>query len=249
MQTARSATPITLLPCGVVHLWIADARVSPFVLRTLKASLDFRELAKADNFRFERHRSRYIAAQGILRQILAEYIPEEPNTLSFDIDAYGKPSLASAVNDADIRFNMSHSEYLVVVALSAGGAIGVDVEFVRNLDDLDSIAREYFTPTERTFLAEGLSSETENRFYTCWTRKEAYIKAVGKGLSIPLTSFDTAMQLHTAGRSLPSPEDATDVAEWWLSDLTMPAGFAGALVVERHKREIEYLTWRAQRNG
>jgi 4'-phosphopantetheinyl transferase len=229
------------LRTGDVHIWIAE--VTPALSPgRFEATMSGDEMSRAGKFVFEHLRRRYIAAHGILRDILGRYLAKEPREIAFSSNAFGKPFLPVGESDG-LYFNMSHASDLVVVALVRDRLIGVDVEFIRPLQDLDALAEYHFSPQERALLANRALSDREPAFFTCWTRKEAYIKAVGKGLSLPLNSFDVSLPAGVAGRRIEPTADSPGVANWWLSDLTMPPAYKGALVVENGFECLSYWNW------
>lgn len=155
--------------------------------------LDQNEQARAQRFRFEKDRHRYIAAHVSLRISLSEFLGEEPAEIVFATGRHGKPELAF---NNDWAFNLSHSDNVGLIAVAPRedfGAIGVDVEVIKAIDDLESLARDNFTAEERDALA-GCGDENALRlFLRCWTRKEACLKALGTGLTIPAQSFTAGL--------------------------------------------------------
>jgi 4'-phosphopantetheinyl transferase len=139
--------------------------------------------------------------------------------------------------------NMSHSEGLVIVAVTLDCCVGVDTEFIRPIEDIDSLARRFFTTSEQALVQPAPVDRKEHVFYRCWTRKEAYIKAIGKGFSIPLDSFDSSLALGAQGRWPQTSNDSLADNTWWLSDLALLEGYVGALVVEERVPKITYVTW------
>jgi 4'-phosphopantetheinyl transferase len=188
------------------HVW--TARLSDSTgLGTLEQTLSCSERSHAQRFRFEKDRIKYIFSQGVLRQVLAGYLRKSPERIEFKSNEFGKPFLAEPAGNREVFFNMSNSKEVVVVAVTTERVVGVDVEHLRPIDQISSIASHYFSPNELALLNLASSSQRNHVFCACWTRKEAYIKAVGKGLSIPLNSFDTSMPLGAKGRPLPQTED------------------------------------------
>jgi 4'-phosphopantetheinyl transferase len=211
MDIPRSAA-IDLPKAGEVRVWIAHVDVSTAVLERLEKNLSLAESQQAGKFRFERDRKRYVLAHGALREILCGYLGTGPRSIAFELNAFGKPFLRrEASGDPQIRFNLSHSNELVAIGVVVGRHLGIDIEFIRPMDDIDSIGKAYFTEAERNILNTSGSDRKVETFFACWTRKEAYIKAVGKGLSIPLTSFDVSMIPGSFRRSLPASEDLPEV--------------------------------------
>jgi 4'-phosphopantetheinyl transferase len=233
------------LPPDAVHVWIAGLDCSPALLRTHWDTLSQAEQERAGRFRFQYLQDRFVAAHGILRDILSRYLDTEPRSIAMDTDDAGKPFLVPGAAHSDLEFNLSHSDTLAACALTRARRVGVDVELVRPIPERESIATHYFTPPEQAFIQGETTEAARSRaFYICWTRKEAYIKAVGRGLSIPLPSFDTSIAPGAAGRSLPC--ETGNAAEWRLTDLPPIADHAGAVAVEGIVQEYAYWQWTFQ---
>jgi 4'-phosphopantetheinyl transferase len=229
---------------GEVHLWFAQVNLTPDVLQQLNSTLSNRERERANRFAFERHKVRYVFAQGVLRDVLSRATGIAPAEIEFTGNLYGKPFLKTATGAATLQFNLSHSADLVAVGLVEHRAIGVDVEYIRPVLDLHSVAEDNYTPGEFDSI-RGSPGEAQNGvFFRYWTRKESYIKAVGKGLSIPLNTFDTRFDPGTRGRRLGRTIDAPHVESWWIEDLAPPQSYAGAVTVEKGLESLRYFEWR-----
>ena len=224
-------------------MWIAAVDGPTLDPNLLAAVLSPDERQRAASFRFEKHRRRYIAAHAALRQILSRYIGKPAEDIVFACNRFGKPFLHDADGMATISFNMSHSGELALAAFARGRSIGADVELIRPVEDFEQIAEAHFTPQEFALLEQGDIASRQRTFYTCWTRKEAYIKAIGKGLSIPLNSIDTSIPDGAAGRRIERSPDAPHVSSWWLCDLVVASDYAGALVVEEGFDRLCYRLW------
>lgn len=233
-----------VLGLGEVHVWIGRTQISEPLLQALERTLGDDERIRAGKFRFQTDRCRYIAAHGILRNIVGRYLEVGPSDVSFTENAFGKPFLRPDGGGENLFFNISHSGDLVVVALARKRQIGVDVELVRALPDFDSIAEGHFAPPERALLTAAEPERRQQTFFACWTRKEAYIKAVGQGLSMQLDAFDTCMPHGCPGRRLEGSGEPAGVESWWLADLTVPTGYQGAVVVEGELERLSYCNWR-----
>jgi 4'-phosphopantetheinyl transferase len=234
------------LRAGETHIWTADIITGAETLADLEGLLSPVELVRAGKFRFEKHRSQYIFCQGVLRRILATYSGPSPREIVFETNPFGKPYVRPSAGRIPLQFNMAHSESLVVIAVALERSVGVDTEFVRAIDHMDLIAADYFTTNERAMIEAFPRKDKETAFYICWTRKEAFIKAVGKGLSIPLNSFDVSMSPGETARPLPWSKESPQVDTWWLSDLTLRDRYVGALVIEGETPQITYLSWESQ---
>jgi 4'-phosphopantetheinyl transferase len=229
------------LPAGEVHVWIARIQAVP-VAPSLIEMLDPVEREVAMRFRFEKHRQAYISAHAILRDILRRYLDRPAHKIQLGRDSFGKPFLLRDGIPIPPHFNLSHSGAMVLVAL-AHHNIGVDVEKIRPLDDIESLVNSNFSPQERADVLGQHPSHREQAFFRHWTRKESYIKALGQGMSIPLNSFDTHIPSGQSGRLLPGAAERSDVKAWWLADLELPDGYMGALTIEEGFNRILTLHW------
>ena len=223
MKSAPWPEPPDLAP-GEVHLWWVEV-----------GSEDGRELdwlsaeerARSERFHQVRDRRCYVARQAALRGILAAYLDREPSSIAFAAGAHGKPYLAGA-GPADLGFNLSHSEGRVLLAFARGREVGVDVEAVRILPDMESMAAQVFTPFERAVF-EGLASAARvPAFFRGWTRKEAALKALGDGFYREPSTLHVGLA-PSRGDALLRAADEPALAGYALADLTAPRGFAAAL--------------------
>jgi len=197
--TSWSAPPaeFNLSPNEVV-IWRAALDCDPAVLAKLEATLSPDEGLRADRFHFSRDRRHFVAGRGILRTLLGRYLRRHPRALAFSYGPQGKPELAAGNRSADLQnhpvsFNLSHKDGLAVFVFACSRSLGVDLEAVAKDFPGEDIARRFFSPRE---LEELLALPEEARaeaFFLAWTRKEAYVKAGGQGLHIPLDSFDVSL--------------------------------------------------------
>ena len=230
----QPALPPIRLEGDDVHVWKAPLGGPSAMQRFLEDTLSAEERERADRFHFDCHRDRFVRARGVLRWLLADYLGVEPASLVFTYSSYGKPGLCSA-HASRIAFNVSHSEDLALFAFSRRGEIGVDVEAIRSLPDRDSLAQQLFSDREAKSLGRLRAELKDDAFFTCWTRKEAYVKALGEGLSRPLDSFEVTFA-ESDPPVLRVIGDAAESARWSMYGLTPGAGFAGALVTEGARR-------------
>src|SRR5262245_39260742 len=190
IQTRWQAPPAGYaLPDDEVHVWRVGLDWPAASVAELKGVLSSDERARADRFHFEIDHRRHVVGRGVLRLVLARCLGTAPHALRFDTGARGKPNLAAGFARARLQFNVSHSGELALVALTVGRAVGVDVEWIRHDLDVEAIAERYFSARENAALATLAADARRDAFYACWTRKEAYIKAVGDGLALPLDQF------------------------------------------------------------
>ena len=174
------------LGSDAVHVWRACLDQSPLQVDNFQMTLDDDERSKARRFYFSRDRERFIVARGILRSLLAGYLGRVPNSISFTYGSHGKPALASESGADAIRFNLSHSHGTALYALTRSREIGVDLEFIRCDLKAEQIAGQFFSHSEIVALRALPPSVRDYGFFLCWTRKEAYIKARGEGLSMQI---------------------------------------------------------------
>jgi 4'-phosphopantetheinyl transferase len=194
----------------------APAEVSAALWQLL--SRDERE--RAGKFRYAEHRQHYIVARGSLRRLLAERLRIAPRAVEFVETKYGKPRLAPVHGSADVEFNLSHSGILALYAFTSGRTVGVDVELIREVPDADDLAERFFSPTETASLSALPLDRRSLAFLACWTRKEAFIKALGLGFSCPLDAFDVTIDPDAPAR-ITRIEDRIDrVANWAMQAFT-----------------------------
>ncbi len=213
------------------HVWRGWLDRSPAETDAFHVLLAADEQERAARFYFERDRRRFIVARGLLRTILARYLGCRPQAVRFAYGENGKPFLHPDHGNGELQFNMTHSRQMALYAITQGRAVGVDVEYRRRLADGGQIAKRFFSPDEAK-LVSGAPDEQQRVFFQIWTRKEAYIKAIGLGLAQPLAEFEVARPqtgplpfVHLVKR----PKAAE---RWRIVDLYPHPEYAGALVVE-----------------
>jgi len=212
-----------MIPAAEVHVWRAWLDVSAGLLGQLEASLSPDERERAARFRFVKDRDRFVAARGILRDILARYLGANAAALRFRYEAAGKPALADS---SELRFNASHSHGLALYAVATERDVGIDIELIRPRVAEEKIAERFFRPAEAASLRTLPKEKQAEAFFRIWTRKEAYIKAVGTGLSMPLDSFDPA-----------------EVPGWEVRDLDPDPRYRAALAVEGEGWSVREFAW------
>jgi 4'-phosphopantetheinyl transferase len=223
-----------------VPLWIVRLEAGEDSFARSLAVLSPEETARAERFHFDRHRRAFILGRAGLRFLLASYLDLDAAAIHFEYGPQGKPALAPMLKGAcSLRFNASHSGDLAAYAFTSDCEIGIDVERYRELPDLENIARRFFSPEEAAELLELSLAERTPGFFNCWTRKEAYIKAMGGGLSIPLDSFRVTLVPGAAARMV-SLDGSNDAARHWsLYDFTPAPDYAGAIAYPDDPRSIQ----------
>jgi 4'-phosphopantetheinyl transferase len=236
--------PDLALVSGEIHVWRASLDRVREEAGRLFETLDPEERQRAARFAFERHRRRFVVARGVLRNILARYLSLHPGEIVLQFNEYGKPSLKAGAGGAPpLHFNVSHAEETALYAFSAELEVGVDVEYVRRDMSTAGIAEQFFSPEEvRAFrgLPEHLRTEA---FFNCWTRKEAYIKALGKGLSHPLDLFTVSLAPGQPASLLRDETDPAGAGQWSLRELQVGPGYAAALAVRKRDWRLRCFDW------
>lgn len=226
-----------------VHVWRASLQVLDHEYASMQEVLSEDERAFALRFAFEKDRRRWVVAHGVLRILLSRYLVVDSGNLQFSSNPFGKPAVAFPLNAEHLQFNMAHSADLALFAFTYDHCVGIDVESMRNDIAYEQLARSYFSPREYATLQTLPPQLQLEAFYLCWTRKEAYIKAKGKGLSISLATFDVSLVPGESAALLASQEDTGASACWSLFDLAPAANYAGALAVEGIGMQISCWNW------
>ncbi len=228
-----SSPPAVLdLESHQVDIWRARLGLPTDSLQALEATLSVDEIQRAARLHFQGDKDRFIAAHGCLRDILARYHHWEPGQLTFSANDYGKPALSTDLSERRMDFNLSHSEDLALVAVTWRRKVGVDLERIRQGISAQVIARQYFSRSEFVELLGLPSGQREVGFFNCWTRKEAYIKAQGLGLSLSLESFDVSLDPNEPVILRATRPDPQEAARWTLLPLEVSPNYAAALAVE-----------------
>ncbi|HVB80879.1 MAG TPA: 4'-phosphopantetheinyl transferase superfamily protein [Candidatus Binataceae bacterium] len=216
-----------------VHVWRAALNCDPSQIDNFLHSLADNEQVRAERFYFAMDRERFIVAHGVLREILGRYLNRAAQSVSFRYGSHGKPALAEESDGNAIHFNMSHSRGVALYAVTRGREIGVDLEFIREDLEVEQLAERFFSRSEAATLRALPASLRKYAFFLCWTRKEAYIKARGQGLSLPLDQFDVSLTPGEPAALLRTQADPDEALRWSLQDLSVDPGYMSALAVER----------------
>jgi 4'-phosphopantetheinyl transferase len=228
-----------------VHIWRLEPEPATESSR-FASLLSGDERDRAARFRFPHLTHSFVADHGRMRLILGAYSGIAPQDLEFSFNEFGKPDLANY--RTPLRFNLSHTKELSVLAICLDAEVGIDVEAVRPMDDWRDIAQSHFSRSEIAALEKTEPADQQNAFFRCWTRKEAFIKAHGRGLSMPLDSFAVSMEAE-APELLECAWDKEETMRWSLLSLDVAARFAGAVAVEGTGWGIRYFDWAADRSA
>jgi 4'-phosphopantetheinyl transferase len=236
-----SLPPVSLrLADDELHVWRASLPIGASMQR-FEASLSSEEKERAGKFLVAHAREQFIASRSILRELLSAYLRVPAVEISISYGHYGKPSVADSAGSSPLCFNGSHSQGLAVFAFTREREVGIDIEKIRPEVATEEIAERFFSKAEIADLATLPPQLRSEGFFRCWTRKEAYIKARGLGLQIPLQSFDVAVQADEAqqigeGNNLP----------WSLYSFEPASGFVGAVAAQGSDWRLRYFSWKAE---
>lgn len=235
----RLSPELLELPEDEIHVWRLDLELEQIDLSQFEATLSSDEKDRANGFLLQRDRNRFTATRGVLRELLGRYMNRAPGDVEFDYGGHGKPTLRQELSRRSIQFNVSQSHSVALLAFAIRRHLGVDVELVRSDFASKGIAERYFSPPEVAELRKLPPSLLDEGFFLGWTRKEAYIKAKGEGLSIPLMSFQVSL---TPGE--PERLRAADAFRWSMCSLRPAPGYVGTLVVEGSGWKLQCWDWR-----
>lgn len=224
-----------------VHVWRARLARDPAEVERLLKVLAPDERERADRFHFRRDHNRFVVARAALRQILSGYLRVTPGRVRFTYSPYGKPGLAG--EPCDLKFNVSHSNEVALYAFARGCEVGLDVEFVREDFAGMDIAEQFFSAREVAMLGRLPPDARPRAFFNCWTRKEAYIKARGEGLSHPLDRFAVSLAPGEAAAIISTDDDPLEVSRWWLRELWPAPGYVAALALRGAARRVSLWEW------
>jgi 4'-phosphopantetheinyl transferase len=230
-----------LLGTRDVHVWRVSLDQSLAIVERFFQLLSVDEQARAARFHFERDRQHFIVARGCLRTILARYLEIAPRKIQFTYSRYGKPELSTSTSQAKpLNFNLAHSGGFAIYALTEVGEIGVDLEHVRPEFAGDEIARRFFSLDEVACLTKLPANVRHEAFFNCWTRKEAFIKAKGIGLSLPLDQFDVTLTPGEPAALLRTRWDENEAARWSLKAIDLGPGYVAALALAARDWELTF---------
>lgn len=227
------------LQANEVHLWTVAPGTDEVAEYT--ALLSEQEMDRARRFRYPALFERFVSDHGRLRMLLAAYLDVDPQTLHFVENEQGKPRLRGP--DYRLRFNMSHTQGLTMIAVCLDAELGVDVELMRAIEDRDEIAALHFSAMESQSLQAQAAEERDAAFLRCWTRKEAYIKARGEGLSLPLDQFAVTLGARDRAALVHCAWDDHEPHRWMIEHLQPAPGYIGALAIEQGAWSLLHFTW------
>jgi len=217
------------LAAGEAHVWAVPLDISQAVWATLWDTLSSDERERADDFRFDPPRERFVIARGVLRRLLGDYLRVAPTAIEIVVDDTGKPRLAPQHAAAGLHFNVSHSGDLVMIAVTADCEVGIDVECVRDVSHLEQIARRFFHPSETSAVLGAEAARRNEAFFRCWTAKEAVLKAIGTGITGSLAEFQVPIGDTPSQSWIEWPVPPSERRRCWLQQLDPCEGYMAAI--------------------
>lgn len=242
-QWLRPPDKLILTP-GEAHVWCASLDQSVALRAQLWEILSADEQHSVNRFHFEEGKHHFIVGRGLLRLILERYQHVPPNQLQFSYGANGKPFLAHQHLEESVQFNVSHSQSLALYAFVQHNSVGVDIEYMHPIADAEQIVDRFFSLREKALFHALPQNERTEAFFIGWTRKEAYLKACGNGLSYPLSHFEVSLIPGEAARILSIGGDRQKAAAWFLQDIALPNGYKASLAIEGSKQwQVKQWAW------
>lgn len=231
-----------ILPNDEVHVWLVELTAWEKEADALFESLNTEEQERAARFKFPPPRKQFVISRALLRQALGRYLRIEAREVHFRTTANGKPELAES---RDLHFNLSHTDGVTVFAVARHRQVGVDVERIRKDTNAMELAERFFSIKEVLWLRSQPASEIIPSFFSCWTAKEAYIKAQGEGLALPLGSFGVLPVAEGASSKLQLEvyDDPEESGRWSMWRLELEPGLRGALAVEGERCSVRVGQW------
>ena len=219
-----------------VYLWTVPLEASDQQVTECRAWLSEEEVGRATRYQFDRHRRDFVLSRGVLRALLGKLKREHPANIRFSYASHGKPALRDSADP--LRFNMSRSSGMAVYAFTIGCEVGVDVEQITPIPELADIAARFFAAEETAELMALSKLQRVRGFFNCWTRKEAFVKALGEGMSLPLDSFRVTLGVGEPARLLHMADNVQAAKDWTLYDWAPATEWVCALAYPDHPRMV-----------
>ncbi|MGH7489382.1 MAG: 4'-phosphopantetheinyl transferase family protein, partial [bacterium] len=235
---------LSVLGTASVHVWSATLDIGAIAVQAFEQTLAPDERERALRFHFARDRDRFIAGRGLLRAMLGSYLDVRPADIRFDYNPQGKPALGGKWGQSDLCFNLAHSNGQALCAVTRARRVGIDLERLDVGLAEAGIAERFFAPGEIRALHKLPAEAWVGGFFACWTRKEAYVKARGEGLTLPLRRFEVSVLPGERSITLQSDDDPRLSADWSITELSSGPHYAAALAVEgRADWRLECWQW------
>ena len=234
-----------LLVVDEVHICCIGLDDFASQVQTFYQQLTIDEKRRAERYNFTSDKKRFITVRGVLRQIISNYLNVDPERIEFNYSHHGKSVLTNIYSDTDLRFNVSHSGELAMFVFALDREVGVDIEYIREIPEMEQIVDHFFTDTEKIRFYKLSKDIRKKVFFQIWTRKEALLKAIGKGLYLSLDAFDVfsspGKPINILNQDINHISDKT--SSWYVKDINPHACFAAAYAVEGHVSH-RWIHWR-----
>ena len=229
------------------HVWAIPLDPGPEELDLLMAGLSSEERARAERYRVDEVRTRFITGRGTMRAILARYLEATPGRLEFTYGTLGKPALSGPWAGSGLHFNLAHSRGLALLAVTWSGPVGVDVEMIRSTTDAEHLVARFFSSGESALFQTTPPERRLEAFFNLWTRKESWLKATGQGIGALLSQVEVSFLPGDPARLVRLPPETPAGAAWRLHSLAPATGFVGALAMPLP--EVRLACWRWEQDG
>jgi 4'-phosphopantetheinyl transferase len=243
-NTFSEVPPDYGLACDCVHVWFTRIGRRWTDIQVIAQHLSLAERERAEGFHFRMDAERHVVGRALARMLLGHLLGVIPRELCFKYNTFGKPLLSQWQNQRRIAFNISHSGELVLVALAADREVGVDVEQIDEKTEIDAIAERFFSDREQAELARLPADRRRHAAFCCWSRKEAFVKARGDGLSLKLDQFDVSLRACDPEVQLATRPDPAEAGRWAIRHLDIDPAYAAAVAAEGRNWRPETLEWR-----
>ena len=224
-----------ILSSDQVHIWSISYEWLGANSTCFAQTISWDERARAERYRFLEDRSRFVIRRGILRMILGRYLSVEPSHIKLDYGPYGKPHLAGEFDSDSLQFSLAYSHELVVYAFARKCQVGIDVERIQPLPDIEQISAQFFTTRENRKINELDGLAKLLAFYHCWTRKEAYVKAIGAGLTYPMNQLEVSVDPNEPAQLLWAEKHPQAATQWSLKSFAPADDYVSALAIKGHQ--------------
>jgi 4'-phosphopantetheinyl transferase len=238
-------TGIEVAPLGQdeVHVRIASLDYPQSEMKYFESILAEDEIDRANRFYFAKDRKRFVAGRGLLRVILSSYVGMSPGEIIFAYGSHGKPALKRQDGQAAIEFNLAHTHAMAIYAITQDRPVGVDIEFIQADFPIEEVAKNFFSSSELAALQALPRKLRVAAFFKCWTRKEAFIKALGDGLSRPLADFDVSLVPGEPAQLLNVGWAPEETSRWCIKDIDAVPGFSAAMVFSGSQCRMHVSQW------
>ncbi len=244
-QSASATESVPDLLTSEVHIWRSRVDLPHRQVQALSSVLSREEKSKAHRFVFDRDRARYIVSHGVLRQVLSGYLSVEPHQLTFRAREAGRPELSGEFEGSAVRFNLSHSRNMALLAFTRVLEVGVDIEFMAPLPNVEALAAKHFSEKELKRLRSSPRQQKMEVFYSCWTRREACLKASGDGFRVPMKTVEVFSAPKDTLGSVPADNDPNELKLFKLVTLYPEANYISAIAAEGRGWDLRLFDYRA----